>query len=196
MHARKHTCTYTHNATKWSLLWSREDFELVAPNVTHLNSMAFTSGLTLYRGILPVACRKFGCAFSVDKFIEKLSVALFVDVSRLLSLSRARSRAAVRSDYLSIRTTSIAADSCAMNKREEEWQAQIWSRPRQEQGERSRRISRRFLSRWRPWQRIEFDFKNLIAVCLNQTIRVKIVSFIRVDRENSIRHFETNNLYI
>lgn len=127
-----------------SLLWSYEDFELVAPNVTHT---LITWRLPPWSYFIPwnlawyIAPRKFGCsAFSIRKFMENFPAAVYRHI-QLLSLSRARSRAAVRPDYLSIRTTSIATDSCAMNKREEEWQAQIWSRPRQEPANGSRRIS-------------------------------------------------------
>jgi len=116
---RSQTHTYTQCYQVESLKIPYEDFELVAPKVTHLNGV-YLRGLTLQNLTKYIACRKFGCALPlVHKFIEKFSAAVYRHI-RLLSLFRALSRAAVRSDYLSIRTTSIAADSCAMNKREEE----------------------------------------------------------------------------
>lgn len=156
--------------------------------------MAFTFGLTLYHGILSVACRKFGCAFSVDKFIEKLSVELFIDISSYcLYPGRALALPFGLTIYRFVPLPSPRIHARWIKERKND-------RHKYDLDLAKSRANVHVeypgdFSWWRPWQRIEFDFKNLIAVYLNQT-RIKIVLFIRVDCENSIRHFDINNLYI
>lgn len=163
---RSQAHTYTCTMPQSGVPYDRARTSSSLPQMWHiLTAWRLSPHGGLCRGILPwyIACRKFGCAFSVHKFIAKFPAAVYRHI-RPLSLFRALSRAAVRSDYLSIRTTSIAPRIHARWIKEKKNDGHKYE-PRREPANVHVEYLRRFLSRRR--QRIEFDFKNLIAVCLN-----------------------------
>lgn len=156
------------------------------PRMWHtLTCMAFTPrGITSYRGILPdkyIACRKFGCAFpSLPPDLINLLRnfrSLFIDVSGCCLYSgRSLALPFGLTIYRFVPLPSPRIHARWIKERRNDrhkYDLYLAESRRMFTSEYPGDFHRDSSSR----QRIEFDFKNLMAVCLNQTIEVKTVSF-------------------